>query len=85
MSQDIVIRPSQVEPFEIVDGELIDSVLEHRLCGQFHPVWDGEVECCCGDTHSVEGYVCCGCGHHHDMGSACLPAGPCGSFLCCIN
>jgi hypothetical protein len=38
MRQDIVIRPSRIDPLEVVEGELIESVREHLLCGQFHPV-----------------------------------------------
>jgi hypothetical protein len=85
MSREIAIRTSNLQPSELVDGELIDAMPWHSLCGEPHPVVDSYVECCCGDTHSLDQFVCCGCGHHHDMDRGCLPAGPCGSFVCCIN
>lgn len=28
---------------------------------------------------------CDECGHYHDPDEPCKPAGPCGSYLCCIN
>lgn len=85
MSREIARRTSSLQPSDVVYGELIEAVRDHRLCGQFHPVVDGFVECCCGDTHDLDPYLCCGCGHHHPMDSGCLPSGPCGSFHCCIN
>ena len=86
MSREIARRTVTLQPSDVVEGELIDAMVWHRLCGDTHPVIGTEVEsCCCGDTHTVAGYICCGCGHHHDMDADCLPAGPCGSFICCIN
>jgi hypothetical protein len=85
MSREIAIRTANLQPSDVVDGELIDAMVWHSLCSQDHPVIDSYVECCCSDTHSLDSFVCCGCGHHHDMSATCLPPGPCGSYVCCIN
>ena len=84
MSREIARRTSTLQPSDAIEGELVDMV-EHGFCGDQHPAIDGWMECCCGDTHTVDDFVCCQCGHHHDMNGRCLPAGPCGSFICCIN
>jgi hypothetical protein len=76
-------RPASVEPF-VVEGEIVE-MREHGLCGDTHTVMSGDMLCCCGEAHAVDGFICCQCGHHHDLGRRCLPAGPCGSYLCCIG
>jgi hypothetical protein len=58
---------------------------DHRLCGGQHWTAYAQMRCCCGDTHHLGDFVCCGCGHHHDPDGECKPAGPCGSYVCCIN
>jgi hypothetical protein len=73
-----------LEPVEVLDGVLVDLAW-HALCSDSHPLVNGVLECCCGDTHQLTDHICCGCGHHHDIAARCLPTGPCGSFLCCID
>lgn len=83
MTRDLDLPRTAVEP-AVVEGEIV-TMVDHRLCGEQHPAWNGDMTCCCGDFHTVDGFVCCGCGHHHTPNARCLPAGPCGSYVCCVN
>lgn len=83
MSRDLELPRTTVEP-AVVEGEIV-TLTEHGFCGDQHTVLNGWMLCCCGDEHATDGFICCECGHHHDVNGRCLPVGPCGSFLCCIN
>jgi hypothetical protein len=61
------------EPVDVVDGELVGPGLVHDLCGEWHSYIDHDL------------IMCCGCGHAHQPDAICLPDGPCGSYLCCVN
>lgn len=72
---ELAIRPSDIDLYEVIEGELMDDGIIHELCGEFH-------------NYVAEGndlIICCGCGHAHRADESCIPDGPCGSYLCCIS
>lgn len=83
MNRDLEPARTAVEPL-VVEGELV-WMQHHALCGEQHPIALGHMRCCCGEEHHIDGFICCGCGHHHNPDARCLPTGPCGSYLCCVN
>lgn len=59
---------------EIIDGELIGPGVVCEVCGEFHSYIEDRL------------IICCECGHAHVVDGFChFDAGPCGSYLCCIN
>lgn len=81
---DLVIHQSQIVPSDapVIDAEIVDSLVDCPVDDHQHPVIDGYMECCCGESHDPE--YCCDCGHYHGTRGACLQS-PCGDYRCCIS